>query len=104
MSRSYSIWNEVQACIYKGSKSWGAKDTCDVNVNVGSSAKYSNHFVNYTTTKREIKKNLFEFRHYVDKKLIKRALFDNLTKSFNFLELEPSTENHEPNPKQLELF
>ena len=32
MSRSYSIWNDVQACIYKGSKSWGAKNTCDVNV------------------------------------------------------------------------
>ena len=104
MSRAYPIWNNVDACIYGSSKSWGAKDTCNVNVSVGSSSKYSNHFVNYTTTKREIKKNLFEFRHYVDKKLIKRALFDNLTKSFNFLELEPSTENQEPNPKQLELF
>ena len=104
MSRSYSIWNDVQACIYKGSKSWGAKNTCDVNVNVGSSSTYSNHFVNHTTTKREIKKNLFEFRFYVDKQIIKRALFDNLTKSFNFLDREPSTENHEPNSKQLELF
>ena len=104
MSRSYSIWNDVEACIYNSSKSWGAKDTCNVNVNVGSSSKYSNHFVSHTTTKREIKKNLFEFRFYVNKQIIKRALFDNLTKSFNFLDIEPSTENHEPNPKQLELF
>ena len=104
MAYSYPIYNEVEACIYGSSKNWGAKDTCNVNVKVGSSATYSNHFVNHTTTKREIKKNLFEFRFYVDKQIIKRALFDNLTKSFNFLDREPSTENHEPNPKQLELF
>ena len=104
MSRAYSIWNDVEACIYNSSKSWGAKDTCNVNVNVGSSSKYSNHFVSHTTTKREIKKNLFEFRFYVNKQIIKRALFDNLTKSFNFIDLEPCTMAQEPNPKQLELF
>jgi hypothetical protein len=104
MSRAYSIWNDVEACIYNSSKSWGAKDTCNVNVNVGSSSKYSNHFVTHTTTKKEIKKNLFEFRFYVNKQIIQRALFDNLTKSFNFLDREPSTMNQEPNPKQLELF
>jgi len=104
MSRAYSIWNDVEACIYNSSKSWGAKDTCNVNVNVGSSSKYSNHFVSHTTTKKEIRKNLFEFRFYVNKQIIQRALFDNLTKSFNFLDREPSTMNQEPNPKQLELF
>ena len=70
MAYSYPIWNNVQACIYGSSKSWGARDTCDVNVSVGSSAKYSNHFVNHTTTKREIEKDLFEFRFYVDNKII----------------------------------
>ena len=104
MSRAYPIYNEVEACIYGSSKNWGAKDTCNVNVKVGSSSKYSNHFVSHTTTKREIKKNLFEFRFYVNKQIIQRALFDNLTKSFNFLDREPSTMNQEPNPKQLELF
>ena len=48
MARSYPIWNNVEACIYGSSKSWGARDTCNVNVNVGSSATYSNHFVNHT--------------------------------------------------------
>lgn len=56
MSRAYSIWNDVEACIYNSSKSWGAKDTCNVNVNVGSSSKYSNHFVTHTTTKKKLKK------------------------------------------------
>jgi len=60
--------------------------------------------VSHTTTKKEIRKNLFEFRFYVNKQIIQRALFDNLTKSFNFLDREPSTMNQEPNPKQLELF
>ena len=104
MAYSYPIWNNVQACIYGSSKSWGARDTCDVNVSVGSSTKYSNHFVNHTTTKREIEKDLFEFRFYVDNKIIKRALFDKKNKTFNFLDREPMTTNQEPNPQQLELF
>ena len=32
MAYSYPIWNDVQACIYGSSKSWGAKDTCNVYV------------------------------------------------------------------------
>ena len=104
MAYSYPIWNNVEACIYGSSKSWGARDTCDVNVSVGSSAKYSNHFVNHTTTKREIEQDLFEFRFYVDNKIIKRALFDKKNKTFNFLDREPMTTNQEPNPQQLELF
>ena len=102
MARSYPIWNNVEACIYGSSKSWGARDIC--NVNVGSSAKFSNHFVNHTTTKRVIGKDLFEFRFYVDKRIIKRALVDRKNKTFNFLDREPMTTNQEPNPKQLELF
>jgi len=104
MAYSYPIYNEVEACIYGSSKNWGAKDTCNVNVKVGSSAKYSNQFVNHTVTRKEIKKNLIEFRFYVNKQIIQRALFDNLTKSFNFLDREPCTMAQEPNPKQLELF
>ena len=104
MAYSYPIWNNVEACIYGSSKSWGAKDTCNVNVNVGSRAKYSNHFVNHTTTKRVIGKDLLEFRFYVDKRIIKRALVDRKNKTFNFLDREPMTTNQEPNPKQLELF
>ena len=104
MAYSYPIWNNVEACIYGSSKSWGARNTCNVNVNVGSSAKFSNHFVQHTTTKKEIKKDLLEFRFYVDGKIIKRALFDKKNKAFNLLEREPVTMNQEPNPKQLELF
>ena len=52
--RNHSIWNVVQACIYKSPKSWGARDICEVNVKVGSSSTYSNQFVNHKTTKKEI--------------------------------------------------
>ena len=88
MAHSYPIWNTVEACIYGSSKSWGARDKCNVNVNVGSSATYSNHFVEHTTTKKEIEKDIFEFRFYVDGVVIKRAIFNNKDKSFKFLELE----------------
>jgi hypothetical protein len=87
MAYSYPIWNTVEACIYGGSKSWGARDKCNVNVNVGSSATYSNHFVEHTTTKKEIEKDIFEFRFYVDGVLIKRAIFNKKDKSFKFIKI-----------------
>lgn len=52
MSRAKPIWNQVEACIYKSSKSWGAKDTSAVTVNVGSSASNSHELVHHFTTRR----------------------------------------------------
>ena len=103
MSRSYPIWNDVKACIYKSSKSWGAKDVCEVNIYVGTSATYSNQFINHKTTKKEIQKDLIEFRFYVDQIILKRGLFDKKNKTFNFIETIPASINNH-NPKQLELF
>ena len=71
---SYPIWNKVTACIYKGQKSYGVKQTGDVSVNVGSSAKNSHHFLNHSTTMRERTNGDREFRFYVDGVLIKRVL------------------------------
>ena len=53
MAYSYPIWNDVKACIYKSSKSYGAKDTSEVNVRVGTSASNSEHLVSHYTTRRE---------------------------------------------------
>ena len=53
MSRSYPIWNDVSACIYSGSKSYGAKDTSTVTVRVGTSASNSEVLVQHVTTRRE---------------------------------------------------
>ena len=72
--RAYPIWNEVEACIYKSNKSYGAKQTSNVNVKVGTSARNSHDFVSHRTTCRDLEDGTKEFRFYVDGKLIKRAV------------------------------
>lgn len=52
MSYAKPIWNEVEACIYKSSKSYGAKNTSSVTVSVGSSSKNSHELVKHVTTRR----------------------------------------------------
>ena len=51
--RSYPIWNEVNACIYSSGKSFGAKDTSETRVKVGTSASNSVELVRHVTTRRE---------------------------------------------------
>jgi hypothetical protein len=80
---SYPIWNEVQACIYKGSKSYGVKKEGIVNIKVGSSAVWSFDFIKHRTTRRMLTKDIAEFRFYVDGKLIKRSQFNNKTKIYS---------------------
>jgi len=53
MSHSYPIWNEINSCIYKSDKSYGAKDTSDVVVKVGTSGTNSMEFVRHATTRSE---------------------------------------------------
>ena len=53
MSRHYPIWNDVTACNYKGSKSWGSVRDMTLNQYIGSSASNSHHFAEIITTKRE---------------------------------------------------
>jgi len=52
--RAYPIWNEVEACIYKSSKSYGARDTSECIVKVGTSKSNSELLVRHTTTRRTI--------------------------------------------------
>lgn len=72
--RQYPIWNEVESCIYASSKSYGAKQTSNVNVKVGTSARNSHDFLTHRTTCRDLEDGSKEFRFYVDGKLIKRAV------------------------------
>ena len=83
MSRAYPIWNEVMACIYQGSKSYGVKDDGIVSVKVGTSKAYSYDFVMHRTTRRDVNKDVSEFRFYVDGKLIKRSQFNKKTKVYS---------------------
>ena len=54
MARSYPIWNQIEACIYKSGKSFGAKDTSKTTVYVGTSRSNSEPLVEHITTRRII--------------------------------------------------
>tara|TARA_B100000497_G_scaffold122878_1_gene154605 strand:+ start:1018 stop:1338 length:321 start_codon:yes stop_codon:yes gene_type:complete len=78
--RSYPIWNAVTACIYKSSRSWGAKADCVVNVLVGTSASNSHEFVRHTTTHRVLENGDKSFRFYVDSVCVRQATLVKQTK------------------------
>ena len=52
--RAYPIWNEVTACIYASGKSYGARDTSECRVKIGTSKKNSELLVHHVTTRREL--------------------------------------------------
>jgi len=72
MAYSYPIWIDVEACIYKSNKSYGARNTNKEKVYVGTSSRYSNLFYVRRTTKRE----LDEYRGFTDV-LVFRAYHNN---------------------------
>lgn len=79
--RHYPIWNEVEACNYKTSKSWGSIDTMTLRQKVGSSASNSHDFAEIATTKRSFLdpdgRKWWIFTLHIDKQPVKRALFDD---------------------------
>ena len=83
MSKMYPIWNDVQACTYKSSKSYGVRKDGVVNVKVGTSSTYSYDFVQHRTSIREIDKHTLEYRFFVNGKLIKRSQFNKKTKIYS---------------------
>ena len=72
--KSYPIWNIITACIYKGSKSYGVKETGEVEVRIGTSASNSYTFLRHSTTHRQLDNGDREYRFYIDGQLIKRAV------------------------------
>ena len=87
-SKSYPIWNQVQACIYKSDKSYGVRNEGVVNVKVGTSSTYSYDFVKHVTTVKDIDKHTKEYRFYVDNHLIKQAFFNTKTKEFTLKDID----------------
>ena len=75
----YPIWNKVEACIYKGQKSYGVRETGEVEVLVGTSSRNSHSFLTHCVTHRQIDDATREFRFYVDGECIKTSIVKNGT-------------------------
>ena len=86
--RQYPIWNIITACIYKSGKSYGVKDTGEVEVRVGTSSSNSHTFLKHTTTHRQLENGDREYRFYIDGELIKRALLPKGKNDLIFLSIE----------------
>lgn len=89
MSRAYPIWNQVTACIYKSNRSWGARQTSEVQVKVGSSASNSHDFVSHATTHKTLDNGDREFRFYVDQVMIRRAILRKGSGELEYLPVHP---------------
>ena len=84
--RAYPIWNDVTACVYKGEKSYGVKETGNVEVLIGTSASNSHTFLKHSTTHRQLDNGDREYRFYIDGEVIKRALLKKGACEIEYLE------------------
>ena len=73
MSRSYPIWNKIQACIYKASKCYGVKNDGLNEILIGTSAKNSHSFVKTRVTHKKHDDGTRTYHFYIDDKLYKKA-------------------------------
>jgi len=85
MAYSYPIWVDVESCIYKSSKSYGAKDTNHEKILVGTSSKNSHHLCTRSVTRKELPEyrgftNVMVFRSYHDGLLLKELVLSVKTK------------------------
>jgi len=74
----YPIWNRVTSCIYKANKSYGVRETGEVEVLIGTGYQNSFSFIKHYVTHRKLEKDYrgfeqHEYRFYVDGKCIKCA-------------------------------
>lgn len=53
--RQWPVWNVVTSCVYKSGKSYGVRDTGEVEVRVGTGSKCSEVLVRHFTTRRVIR-------------------------------------------------
>jgi hypothetical protein len=74
---NYPIWNIVTSCIYKADKSYGVRETGEVEVRIGTSQSNSFEFVKHYTTHRKMDDGSREYRFYVDGKCLKTATVNN---------------------------
>mgnify|MGYP003127411398 CR=1 FL=1 len=73
MSRQYPIWNIITACIYKSGKSYGVKNTGEVEIRVGTSSSNSHTFLKHRVTHREDEQGNKTFYFYVDDVCFKKG-------------------------------
>ena len=92
--RQYPIYNIITACIYKngtptgrhtGSKSYGVKDTGEVEVRVGTSSRNSHTFLKHSTTYRLLDNGDREYRFYIDGEMVKRAVLKKGASEITYL-------------------
>ena len=84
--RQYPIWNIITACIYKSGKSYGVKNTGEVEVRVGTSSSNSHTFLKHTTTHRQLENGDREYRFYIDGKCIRRAILKKGSSELEYLQ------------------
>ena len=72
--RSYPIWNNITACIDQSDKSYGVKETGDVEIRVGTSASNSHLFLRHSTTHRVLENGDREYRFYIDGVCVRKAV------------------------------
>ena len=77
MSRSYPIWNKIQACIYKASKCYGVRNDGLNEVLIGTSKSNSHEFVKTRITHKKHDDGTRTYHFYLDDKLIKKATLIN---------------------------
>ena len=83
--KQYPIWIDVEACIYKSSKSYGARDVNVENVLVGTSSKYSNLLYKRKTNRRVMDEyrgfeNVIVFRAYHNDIIVEEMVISKKTK------------------------
>ena len=83
MTRQYPIWNKVQACIYKGNKSYGVIERGEVDIFVGSSSSNSHFFLSHCITHKKHDNGDRTYYFKINNEVIKKAI---LKKNSNELE------------------
>lgn len=76
MAYSYPMWIEVQACIYKSDKSYGAMDTNHEIVHVGTSAKNSMEFIRRGVRRKALEDGTIQFRAYHNGICLEELIYD----------------------------
>jgi len=73
--KAYPIWLNILNDTYISDKSFGIKDACQIEINVGSSKSNSNYF-GKLTFKKYIKDNEIHFELYFENILIKSQVYE----------------------------
>jgi len=75
--QSYPIWNKIEACIYKGGKSYGVKNDGQNEILIGTSASNSHSFVKTRVTHKKHEDGSRTYHFYIDDVLYKKAILKN---------------------------